>query len=113
MRIAASLDERNTYSTCAEALRRGQRVIARAQPPAADLEKSEFEKCFEELGTETKAVRNRRGDGGVNSHAAKADSVPNAYRPDAIGPLAGSNFVFTVSSAILSPMSWPTTVEKR
>ena len=33
--------------------------------------------------------------------------------PDATGPLAGINFVFTVSSAILLPMSWPTIVEKR
>ena len=50
---------------------------------------------------------------GQQTRAAEAESVPDAYRPDATGALAGCNFVFTVSSAILPPMSWPTTVEKR
>jgi len=38
---------------------------------------------------------------------------PRVQRTGVIAALAGSSCVFTVSSAILAPISWPTTVEKR
>ena len=79
------------------------------QQPA--LETSELEKRVEERGRLRPSESARRWRRALARRQSRFGSL--AYRPDATGPLAGSNFVFTVSSAILSPMSWPATVEKR
>lgn len=80
------------------------------QQPA--LETWKLEKRVEEPEAETKPSESARRWRRALARRHRQFG-PDVYRPDATGPLAGSNFVFTVSSAILSPMSWPMTVEKR